>query len=108
MVYKRLSAQIINKIISRFCEEITAVATAKPVKVNRKTINNYYNDIRNNIPGESLKESPLDDGAFELDESYFAAKRVRGKRGRGAAGETPVFGLLKRGGKVSVKMVKNR
>ncbi len=35
-------------------------------------------------------------GTFELDESYFGARRVRGKRGRGAAGKTPVFGLLKR------------
>jgi len=33
-------------------------------------------------------------GEFELDESYFGAKRVRGKRGRGAAGKTPVFGIL--------------
>ena len=36
---------------------------------------------------------------FEADESYFGARRVRGKRGRGAAGKTPVFGLLKRDGK---------
>ena len=41
-----------------------------------------------------------DTGVFELDESYFGAKRVRGKRGRGAAGKTPVFGLPKRDGKV--------
>jgi hypothetical protein len=34
---------------------------------------------------ETLKETPRDDGGFELDESYFGAKRVRGKRGRGAA-----------------------
>jgi hypothetical protein len=32
---------------------------------------------------------------------------IRGKRGRGAAGEMPVFGLLKRGGKVYVKAVTN-
>ena len=44
-------------------------------------------------------------GTFELDESYFGAKRVRGKRGRGAAGKTPVFGLLKRGDKVFTKIV---
>jgi transposase len=32
---------------------------------------------------------------------------VRGKRGRGAAGKTPVFGLLKRDEKVFVKVVNN-
>ena len=46
-------------------------------------------------------------GTFELDESYFGAKRVRGKRGRGAAGKTPVFGILKRNGNVHVEIVKN-
>lgn len=30
---------------------------------------------------------------------------MRGKCGRGAAGKTPVFGLLKRGGKVIVRIV---
>jgi transposase-like protein len=39
-------------------------------------------------------------GAVEVDESYFGARRVRGKRGRGAYGKTIVFGLLKRQGKV--------
>ena len=39
-------------------------------------------------------------GEVEIDESYFGARRVRGKRGRGAGGKTPVIGLLKRGGKV--------
>ena len=46
-------------------------------------------------------------GSIELDESYFGAKRVRGKRGRGAAGKTPVFGLLQRDGKVFVQIVDN-
>ena len=45
--------------------------------------------------------------SHELDESYFGAKRIRGKRGRGAAGKTPVFGLLKRDGNVYVQIVKN-
>ena len=38
-------------------------------------------------------------GEIEVDESYFGGHR-KGKRGRGAAGKVPVFGLLKRGGKV--------
>ncbi len=42
---------------------------------------------------------------MEVDESYFGARRVRGKRGRGAAGKTPVFCLLKRGGKVFVTVI---
>ena len=42
-----------------------------------------------------------------MDESYFGARRVRGKRGRGAAGKTPVIGLLKRGEQVFVSVVRD-
>ena len=46
-------------------------------------------------------------GEVEIDESYFGPRRVRGKRGRGAGGKTPVIGLLKRGGKVFTEIVEN-
>ena len=45
-------------------------------------------------------------GEIEVDESYFGGAR-KGKRGRGAAGKTPVFGLLKRGGKVYAVTIPN-
>jgi hypothetical protein len=67
---------------------------------NRNTINLYYKHFRELILQQSFEENSRDFGVFELDESYFGARRVRGKRGRGAAGKTPVFGLLKRDGKV--------
>ena len=43
-------------------------------------------------------------GEIEVDESYFGGRR-KGQRGRGAAGKIPVFGLLKRGGKVYTKVI---
>jgi transposase-like protein len=52
----------------------------------------------------SLCDSPFD-GEIEVDESYFGAKRIKGKRGRGAYGKTIVFGLLKREGKVYTEIV---
>ena len=54
-----------------------------------------------------MEEYQQEFGEFELDESYFGARRIRGKRGRGAAGKTPVFGLLKRNVKVYVTIVPN-
>lgn len=45
-------------------------------------------------------------GEIEMDESYFGGKR-KGKRGRGAAGKIPVFGILERGGKVRVEAVQD-
>jgi transposase len=90
-----------------FSEDITASKTAILVGVNRNTINRYYTLFREKIFEVLLKEMEQLGGEFECDESYFGAKRVRGKRGRGAAGKTPVFGLLKRDGKVFVSEVKN-
>ena len=77
---------------------------ARIAGVNRNTANSYYRRIRELVFEESLKEAGREFGEFECDESYFGARRVRGKRGRGAAGKTPVFGLLKRGEKVYVKV----
>jgi len=45
-------------------------------------------------------------GEIEMDESYFGGRR-KGKRGRGAAGKVPVFGILERGGKVRVEVVQD-
>ena len=45
-------------------------------------------------------------GEIEVDESYFGGVR-KGKRGRGAAGKVPVFGLLKRGGRVYAVTIPN-
>jgi len=102
-----LSAHRIKKIIACFCENIPASKTASILGVNRNTINRYFNLFREAIFLQSLANNEKSSGEFELDESYFGAKRVRGKRGRGAAGKTPVFGLLKRDGNVYVEIVEN-
>lgn len=94
--------------ITSVCTDVpTTVATActEIVGVNRNTVNSWYNDFRHKIMLQVLAETRTESGEFEVDESYFGAHRVRGKRGRGAAGKTPVFGLLKRGWKVIVRIV---
>ena len=53
----------------------------------------------------TLDQSKPLTGEVEIDESYFGASRVRGKRGRGASGKIPVVVLLKRGGCVYDKIV---
>jgi transposase len=37
-------------------------------------------------------------GEVEVDESYFDARRIKGKRGCGTMGKTPVFVILQLGG----------
>ena len=39
-------------------------------------------------------------GVVEVDESFFGARRVKGRRGRGADGKTVVFGIFERQGHV--------
>ena len=72
--------------------------------LNRNTVNRYLKLIRKRIAELCESETPFK-GEIEVDESYFGAKRVRGKRGRGAAGKTPVFGILQRQGKVYTEIV---
>ena len=99
--------------MKHFCVDIPASKTATLLEINRNTINRYYGLFREalfwhqNILGEQyvMHED------VEADESYFGARRVRGrhgkrKRGRGT-NKQPVFGLLERDGKVYTQMVPN-
>lgn len=72
--------------------------------MNRNTVNRYLQLLRTRIAEFCEQESPFK-GEIEVDESCFGAKRVRGKRGRGAGSKTPVFGILQRGGKVYTEIV---
>ena len=42
---------------------------------------------------------------MQVDESYFEARRNKGKRGRGAFGKTIVFGIFQRNGQVYTELV---
>ena len=104
MMNKGLSKYKREKILMHFCEDIEASKTARLTGINRNTVNRYYNLFREHILSWQYKEVMRLSGEIEVDESYFGARRVRGKRGRGAAGKTPVFGILKRGGKVWINI----
>jgi len=75
------------------------------VGVNRKTAAYYFHRLREIIYCAIEDETPFA-GEIEVDESYFGGHR-KGKRGRGAAGKVPVFGILKRGGRVYTKVILN-
>ena len=89
-----------------FCADLGAIQACKITRLNRNTLNRYYSIFREKIAQHCEKVSPLK-GQIELDESYFGAKRVKGRRGRGALGKIAVFGILKRGDRVFTQIVKN-
>ena len=47
--------------------------------MKRKTVNSYYNEFRRLILEHLLREQERKLGEFELNESYFGARRIRGK-----------------------------
>ena len=91
--------------MEHFVAGTTARAAADLVGVHRNTAILFYHRLRRVIAEELTKASPLS-GEVEVDESYFGGRR-KGKRGRGAAGKVPVFGILKRGGKVYATPIPN-
>jgi len=108
MMYERksrLSPQKRARLIEHFIAGTTARAAAQLVGVNKNTAATFFTRLRKVIADEMEKASPFD-GEIEVDESYFGGVR-KGKRGRGAAGKVPVFGLLKRGGRVFTVMIPN-
>lgn len=100
----RISEAKFRLILKYFCEDFDATQTSKITNISRKTVNNIYSKLRLRIIFLSDPRMPLN-GEIEVDESYFGARRVRGKRGRGAKGKTPVIGLLKRNGNVYTTIV---
>ena len=102
----RISRAKFRQILRLFAVDLTAVQIAELVHLNRNTVNRYLTLIRQRIASYCESESPFS-GEIELDESYFGARRIRGKRGRGAAGKTIVFGIYKRNGKVYTEVVPN-
>lgn len=93
-----------RELIKYFSLDLETKKIAFLTHLNRNTVNRYLRLIRERIAEHCEQLSPLK-GEIEVDESYFGARRIKGKRGRGASGKTPVFGILQRGGKVYTEMV---
>ena len=94
----RLSKYKQSRLIELFVAGATARTAASLVGVNKSTSSYYFHRLRELIYRNDDNAGLLA-GEIEIDESYFGGKR-KGRRGRGATGKVPVFGLLKRNGKV--------
>jgi transposase len=105
--YKRskISERKFRQIVRYFAMDFTASDVAQLTGLTRKTVTTIFLRIRERIAAECERASPYADCEVEVDESYFGARRVRGKRGRGASGKTIVFGIFKRNGCVYTEVV---
>ena len=103
----RLPVSIQQELVRHFVAGASARSAAELCGVNRNTAILYFHKLRELIAEKLTADAPdLMAGEIEVDESYFGGV-CKGKRGRGAAGKIPVFGLLKRGGHVYAVTIPN-
>jgi len=94
-----------RQLVRHFALDLTATDAAQLTKLSRRSVTTIFLKIRERIAEECERASPFSNCEVEVDESYFGARRVRGKRGRGASGKTIVFGIFKRNGCVYTEVV---
>ena len=94
--FSKITEPKFRQLLRLFALDLTASDTAKLTGVSIRSVNNLYLKLRRRLADECGRQTPLY-GIVELDESYFGAKRIRGKRGRDAGGKTIVFRHFERG-----------
>ncbi len=102
----RISEAKFREIIKLFSVDLNAVQISELSGISRNSINKILNALRVRIAELCEQEKPFK-GEVEVDESFFGARRKKGKRGRGAYGKTIVFGVYKRKGSVYTEIVPN-
>ena len=101
----KLAESKFRSILRLFCLDLTASDAARLTGVSVRSVNDIYLRLRERLAYECERRRPFKGGEVEIDESYFGPRRVRGKRGRGAARKTIVFGIFKREGRVYTEIV---
>jgi transposase len=92
--------------MEHFIAGTPARTAASLVGVHHNSAIRFFHKLRAKIALKQQNRSEQFCGKIEMDESYFGGVR-KGKRGRGAAGKVPVFGILKRGGQVYTQVVED-
>ena len=92
--------------IKLFVLEVPVNRAYKELSMAYNTAYKVYSKIRQAICLFVSKDDESLSGEVEMDETYFGGRR-KGKRGRGAKGKIPVFGILEREGKVKVEIVRD-
>ena len=91
-------------IVKGFYQQQPAYRLASDLGIDYQTVTRVYQKLRSALYHITELEGAKLSGEIEMDESYFGGRR-KGKRGRGAAGKSIVFGLLERDGKVYTRVV---
>ena len=82
----RISEVKFRAIVKYFNADLTASQISDLSGISRNSINKILKALRARIADHCEQENLFEKGEIELDESYFGAMRIRGKRGRGSHG----------------------
>ena len=74
----KISEAKFRQILRCFTEDFDSTQTSKLTGISRRTISDIYQKLRLRIFQLTENEEKLS-GEIEADESYFGAKRIRGK-----------------------------
>ena len=100
----RISEGKVRELVRYFAADLTALQAATLSGLNRNTVNRFYRGLRERILLACEAQRPLFD-VVEVGESFFGARRAKGRRGRGAYGKTVVFGIFEHQGQVHTEIV---
>jgi transposase len=91
-------------ILTGFYQQQPAYRVATDLGIDYQSVTRVYQHLREAIYHVAELEAGKLKGEIEIDEAYFGGRR-KGRRGRGAAGKSIVFGLLEQNGGVYTKVV---
>ena len=100
----RISEAKIREIVCYVAADLTALQAAALSGLNRNTVNRLYRGRAGTHAAGLRSPAPAVWGRRGR-KSFFGARRVKGRRGRGAYGKTVVFGIFERQGHVYTEIV---
>ena len=96
----------VRDLLRLFARDITADRATELTGLRHNATPALYRRLRLRMTELAREGCPFR-GQVEIDESTFGPARVRGRRGRGGARKTSVFGILKCDGRVHCQIVIN-
>ena len=103
----RIAEAKFRLLVRHFALDLCAADATQLTGISHRSVITVFGKIRRRIAEECERQSPFKSSEVEVDESYFGARRVRDKRGRGARGKAVAFGIYRRAGRGYTEVVPN-
>ncbi|MDL2214266.1 IS1595 family transposase [Clostridia bacterium OttesenSCG-928-O13] len=102
--HAHISEEKTRRLIKCFALDLTSTQTAELTGLNLNTVDRIFNKIRDRIL-ENSQGAFLEQDAHAVDVGRIGPGWAKGKHSHGVVGETIIFGLIEREGKVYTEIV---